>query len=101
MRGIVGENLTDSVATDYGRAFGTFLKESCTEKKRKLSVSIGRDSRPSGKQILSAVAEGLCGVGIDVIDLGIVTTPSVGIMLRELGCAGGLSFVWCARCAKD
>jgi phosphomannomutase len=90
MRGIVGENLTDSVATDYGRAFGTFLKESCTEKKSKLSVSIGRDSRPSGKQLLSAVAEGLCGVGIDVIDLGIATTPSVGIMLRELGCAGGV-----------
>ncbi|MBW7992719.1 MAG: phosphoglucosamine mutase [Planctomycetes bacterium] len=90
MRGIVGENLTDSVATDYGRAFGTFLKESCTEQKRKLAVSIGRDSRPSGKQLLSAVAEGLCGVGIDVIDLGIVTTPSVGIMLRKLGCAGGM-----------
>ncbi len=90
MRGIVGGNLTDSVATDYGRAFGTFLKESCTEKKSKLSVSIGRDSRPSGKQLLSAVAEGLCSVGIDVIDLGIVTTPSVGIMLRELGCAGGV-----------
>ena len=90
MRGIVGENLTDSVATDYGRAFGTFLKESCTEKRRELSVSIGRDSRPSGKQLLSAVAEGLCSVGIDVIDLGIATTPSVGIMLRELGCAGGV-----------
>ena len=89
MRGIVGDGLTDSVATDYGRAFGTFLKESCQGKIRKLSVSIGRDSRPSGKQLLSAVAEGLCSVGIDVIDLGIVTTPSVGIMLRELGCAGG------------
>ena len=90
MRGIVGENLTDSVATDYGRAFGTFLKESCTGKKTKLSVSIGRDSRPSGKQLVSAVAAGLCDVGIDVIDLGIVTTPSVGVMLRELGCAGGV-----------
>jgi len=90
MRGIVGENLTDSVATDYARAFGAFLKENCKEKKQKLSVSIGRDSRPSGKQLLSAVAEGLCDVGIDVVDLGIVTTPSVGIMLRQLGCAGGV-----------
>jgi len=90
MRGIVGENLTDSVAADYGRAFGTFLKETCTEKKEKISVSIGRDSRPSGKQLFSAVAQGLCDVGIDVIDLGIVTTPSVGIMLRKLGCAGGV-----------
>jgi len=90
MRGIVGENLTDSIASDYGRAFGTFLKESCTEKKKELSVSIGRDSRPSGKQLLSAVAQGLCSVGINVIDLGIATTPSVGIMLRKLECAGGV-----------
>ena len=90
MRGIVGKNLTDSVAADYGRAFGTFLKESYAERKGKFSVSIGRDSRPSGKQLLFAVAEGLCDVGINVIDLGIVTTPSVGVMLRELGCAGGV-----------
>ena len=90
MRGIVGKNLTDSVAADYGRAFGTFLKESYAERKGKFSVSIGRDSRPSGKQLLFAVAGGLCDVGINVIDLGIVTTPSVGVMLRELGCAGGV-----------
>ncbi len=90
MRGIVGKNLTDSVVADYGRAFGTFLKESYSEKKENFSVSIGRDSRPSGKQLFSSVAEGLCDVGINVIDLGIVTTPSVGIMLRELGCVGGL-----------
>jgi len=38
----------------------------------------------------SAVAAGLCAVGIDVIDLGLVTTPSVGIMVRQLGCAGGM-----------
>ncbi|MCP4259006.1 MAG: phosphoglucosamine mutase [Planctomycetes bacterium] len=90
MRGIVGKNLTDSVVADYGRAFGTFLKESYSEKKENFSVSIGRDSRASGKQLFSSVAEGLCDVGINVIDLGIVTTPSVGIMLRELGCVGGL-----------
>jgi len=89
MRGIVGENLTDSVATDYGRAFGTYLKE-CKSTKEKLSVCIGRDSRPSGQMLTSAVTEGLCSVGIDVIDLGIVTTPCVGIMVRELGCSGGV-----------
>jgi phosphomannomutase len=90
MRGIAGKNLTDSVAVDYGRAFGTFLTESCSEKKEKFSVSIGRDSRPSGERLFSSVAKGLCDVGINVIDLGIVTTPSVGIMLRELGCKGGV-----------
>ena len=90
MRGIVGENLSASVATDYGCAFGTFLEESCAGKKERFSVCVGRDSRPSGQKLGSAVAEGLCKVGVDVIDLGVVTTPGVGIMLRELGCAGGV-----------
>ena len=90
MRGIVGENLTDSIAADYGRAFGTFLKDRGTGKKEKLSVCIGRDSRPSGRILKSAVAKGLCAVGINVIDLGIVTTPGVGIMIKELGCSGGV-----------
>jgi phosphomannomutase len=90
LRGIVGENLTASVATDYGCAFGTFLKANHPEKTERLSACIGRDSRPSGRELVSAVAEGLCSVGVDTIDLGIVTTPGVGIMLRELGCAGGV-----------
>ena len=91
MRGIVGENLTDSVAAEYGSAFGTFLKKIHAGKKGKLSVCIGRDSRPSGPMLKSAVTAGLCAVGIDVIDLGTVTTPGVGIMLRQLGCAGAVS----------
>ena len=90
MRGIIGEDLTVSIAADYGCAFGTFLKNTCADKKEKLSVCIGRDSRPSGQMLKSAVTTGLCGVGIDVIDLGVVTTPGVGIMVRHLGCAGGV-----------
>jgi phosphomannomutase len=38
----------------------------------------------------SAVATGLCSVGVDVVDLGLVTTPGVGIMVRELQCDGGV-----------
>jgi len=90
MRGIFGENLTDAVAGEYGCAFGTFLKRSFRSGTQKLSVCIGRDSRPSGQVLTAAVAEGLCSVGIDVVDLGIVTTPGVGIMIRHLNCAGGL-----------
>jgi phosphomannomutase len=90
MRGIVGENLTASIATDYGCAFGTFLKNNRAGKKKRLSVCIGRDSRPSGQELKSAVAAGLCDVGIDVVDLGIVTTPGVAVCVRELGCAGGV-----------
>jgi phosphomannomutase len=90
MRGIVGENLTDSIATDYGSAFGIFLKNNRVGKKERLSVCIGRDSRPSGQELKSAVAAGLCDVGIDVVDLGIVTTPGVAVCVRELDCAGGV-----------
>jgi phosphomannomutase len=88
MRGIVGENLTADIASEYGCAFGTYLKER-NSGKGKLSVCIGRDSRASGEILKAAVTDGLCKVGVDVIDLGIVTTPSVGIMVKELGCDGG------------
>jgi len=88
MRGIVGENLTAAIVTKYGRAFGTFLKAKSAADK--LSVCIGRDSRLSGQQLQTAMTEGLCSVGIDVVDLGMVITPSVGIMVRQLGCIGGV-----------
>ncbi len=90
MRGIVGENLTVSIAVEYGSSFGTFLKNTYTGKEGKLSVCIGQDSRPSGQMLKAAVAAGLCAVGIDVIDLKMVATASVGIMVRELGCGGGV-----------
>jgi phosphomannomutase len=90
LRGIVGENLTASVAEEYGCAFGAFLKSRARGNKGKLSVCIGRDSRPSGEMLKSAVTEGLCRVGVGVIDLGLVTTPCVGVMVRELGCSGGV-----------
>ena len=90
LRGIVGENLTPMTAVSFGAAFGTFLQERHAEAEPPLRVCIGRDSRPSGPMIGAAVCAGLCGTGIEVIDLGLVPTPSVGIMLRELGCHGGV-----------
>jgi phosphomannomutase len=89
MRGIIGENLFPETAAAYGAAFGTFLKEQTAGNKRRV-VAIGRDSRPSGSMLFSAVASGLASVGVDVIDLGICTTPGVGIMLRHLQCVGGV-----------
>ncbi len=89
LRGIVGENLTPQVAADYGRAFGSFLRSKFSDAD-KLTVCMGRDSRPSGQSLASAVTSGLTTAGIDVIDLGIVTTPTVGIMVKHLACAGGI-----------
>jgi len=87
VRGIVGENLTPSIAAEYGCAFGTFLKERYAG--NTIAVCIGQDSRASGQMLKSAVSTGLYSVGIDVVDLGLVTTPSVAIMIKELRCSGG------------
>ncbi len=89
MRGIVGENLFAQTAADYGAAFGTFLQEHRGDKTHCV-VAVGRDSRPSGAMLFEAVSSGLASVEVDVIDLGICTTPGVGIMLRHLHCAGGV-----------
>lgn len=90
MRGIVGENLTPAIAAEYGCAFGSYLKAHADSAGRPPTVCIGRDSRVSGPMLASAVMAGLCGVGVEAVDLGLVTTPGVGIMLRELGCDGGV-----------
>jgi phosphomannomutase len=90
LRGIVDENLTQQVAAEYGSAFGVFLRETNKDDAKRLTVCIGRDSRPSGRTLAASVAAGLIAVGIDCIDLGLVTTPTVGIMVRHLNCAGGV-----------
>lgn len=90
MRGIVGENLTPSIAAEFGCSFGTFLKSSAAVQNKSLAVCIGRDSRKSGPMLAAAVASGLCSTGIDVIDLGLIPTPSAGIMARELNCCGAV-----------
>jgi phosphomannomutase len=92
MRGIIGENLFPEIAAAYAGAFGTFLRQTSRRQGQEgtLSVCVGRDSRPSGAMLYSAVAAGLSAAGVDVVDLGVVTTPGVGIMLRHLGCGGGI-----------
>ena len=90
MRGIVGENLTGGIALDYGCSFGSFLKGRHAGKRGLISVCIGRDSRPSGQMLKAAVTAGLCSAGVNVVDIGLATTPTVGVMLRELKCNGGV-----------
>jgi phosphomannomutase len=90
LRGIVDENLTPQVAAEYGCAFGAFLRDKNKDAAKRLTVCVGRDSRPSGQALAASVAAGLIAAGIDCIDLGLVATPTVGIMVRLLNCAGGV-----------
>ncbi len=86
--GKVGENLTPLDAVKFAAAYGTFLKNSNLNKK--LKVVIGRDARISGPMIHNLVQNTLLGLGIDVIDLGLSTTPTVEIAVPKENADGGI-----------
>ncbi|HUV30901.1 MAG TPA: phosphoglucosamine mutase [Acidobacteriota bacterium] len=82
IRGIVGSGLDPELVAAYGAAFGTLLKNG--------TVVVGCDTRPSGDMVRRAVTAGLVSVGVNVVDIGVVPTPTVGIAVRELGASGGV-----------
>ena len=86
--GSVGENLTPLDAVKFASAYGTWLKD--YHKKQKLTVVIGRDARISGPMIHSLVMQTLVGLGIDVIDLDLSTTPTVEIAVPLEKADGGI-----------
>ena len=86
--GKTGENLTPVDVVKFAAAYGTWLKRKLN--KGNLKIVIGRDARISGQMISDLVSSTLQGVGIDVIDLGLSTTPTVEIMVPYLSAAGGI-----------
>jgi phosphomannomutase len=89
VRGVIGQTMTPTLAMEFGQAFGHFLRQTVSSDKP-LRVAIGRDTRPSGPMVLSALTAGLLSVGINVVDVGIATTPSVALMGRFLGTAASI-----------
>lgn len=83
VRGTIGGTLTEKIARDFGSAFGTMLGEGKT-------VTIARDTRPSGPMIRDEVTAGLNEAGLSVVDLGVVSTPGAAFMTRKLGADGGV-----------
>ncbi|WP_163398731.1 phosphoglucosamine mutase [Flavobacterium fluviatile] len=86
--GRVGDNLTPVDAVKFASAYGTFLKNNI--QKEKLTVVIGRDARISGPMIHNLVVNTLIGLGINVIDLGLSTTPTVEIAVPLENADGGI-----------
>lgn len=83
VRGIVGETFTPELAVTFAQAFATYLD--CGR------VLVGRDTRPSGPMIRSAVVSGLLAAGCEVVDLGVCPTPSLQLAVGALGAQGGIS----------
>ncbi len=86
--GKVGDNLTPVDAVKFASAYGTFLKNNIA--KDKLTVVIGRDARISGPMIHNLVVNTLIGLGINVIDLGLSTTPTVEVAVPLEKADGGI-----------
>jgi phosphomannomutase len=84
--GKTGENLTPLDIVKFAAAFGTWLKK----KGGTTKVVIGRDARPSGELVSTLVTSTLQGLGINVIDLGLSTTPTVEIAVPLEKASGGI-----------
>ena len=93
IRGTIGgstdENLTPLDAVKFASAYGVWLLKRNTAGS-KLKVIIGRDARISGKMISSLVSNTLVGLGIDVVDLGLSTTPTVEVAVPLENAHGGI-----------
>ncbi len=85
-RGVVGETLTPELVTGITAAYASFLQSEGETG----PVFIGRDSRTSGPMFARAAAAGVLSVGMDVVDLGIVSTPTLLLATREARGAGAL-----------
>ncbi|HNP49737.1 MAG TPA: phosphoglucosamine mutase, partial [Bacteroidia bacterium] len=85
-----GEGLTPVDIVKYTAAYGTWLMNNLQKSSRKPLVAIGRDARISGEMVQNLVAGTLKGLGIDVIYLGLSTTPTVEMAVKELKADGGI-----------
>ena len=84
--GTAGDNLTPLDAVKFAAGYGAWLKE----RHNQCTVVIGRDARPSGQMIENLVISTLQGLGIDVINTGLSTTPTVEMLVPRFKASGGI-----------
>ena len=82
IRGIVGESLTEEIASGIAKAFGTYIKKG--------KIAVAGDTRKSTGSLKDAVLSALAEAGCTPVDLGICPTPTVGIVINKLKLSGGI-----------
>jgi phosphomannomutase len=83
IRGVVGEFLTPALACAFAQAFGTYVRGG--------RVVVGRDTRSSGEMLQHAVTCGLLAAGCEVVDTGILPTPTIQIYVGATQAQGGIA----------
>ena len=87
-RGVANTELTCELSMQIGRAAAMVLSKNLNGRKPK--VLIGMDTRASSQMLESAITAGLCSVGADVLQLGVVPTPAVAYLVCKYGCDAGV-----------
>jgi phosphomannomutase len=95
IRGHVGKDLTPELVARYAAALGAWARSAQPARPSaplplRPSVVLGRDARTSGPMFVRSAAAGLMSVGVDVIDLGVVPTPTVQLAVEHHRAAAGL-----------
>ncbi|KRK48112.1 phosphoglucosamine mutase [Secundilactobacillus kimchicus] len=90
VRGIANQELTPELAFRLGRAGGYVLTEHADSAERQPQVLVAHDTRISGQMLEEALIAGLLSVGIEVLRLGVITTPAVAYLVRNQGAAAGV-----------
>ena len=86
LENIPGKSLSDLDISKTILSYINFVVKKSSKKK----IVIGRDARPSGDRISKLVIKILIENGIDVVDLGLATTPSIGIFVKTHSLSGGI-----------
>ncbi len=81
--------LTPGLTVSIGQAIGDFVRRELSGESRGM-VLVGRDPRISGSMIESALTAGLLAQGVDVVQAGIIPTPGVAVLMRQLGARAGI-----------
>ncbi|PSN78341.1 phosphomannomutase/phosphoglucomutase, partial [filamentous cyanobacterium CCP4] len=94
LEGVPGEtvNLTPAVVTTLGQAFATWLSAELGRPLDELTIAIGRDSRLSGPELMTAAIAGMTSLGCRVLDVAMASTPAMfmATVLPEFGCQGAI-----------
>lgn len=85
-----GEALTAIDIVKFAAAFGSIISEGREDKSTHAKIVVGRDGRISGEMVNTLVVNTLLSLGIDVIDLGLSTTPTVEIATKKEAADGGI-----------